>query len=168
MRGKVLIADDDEGVLAFVAETLKNNGVIEVLMARDGEEALKIAQQEKPDVIFLDVLMPKKNGYEVCLDLKRDPATARWSCSLALIRILTDGRLSTISELTTISPSLAALLRYTKNIWRCWLDARQGQVNQNQSGKTVAEAPVRLPLRGSNARFKGLYSRVTHGPRLAI
>ncbi len=77
MSYKVLIADDEEHVLEVEAMILGNLGGVELLFARDGEEALGIARREKPDVLILDVLMPKKNGYEVCLELKRDPVTAQ-------------------------------------------------------------------------------------------
>ncbi len=76
MPRTVLVADDDERVLALVAATLENLGGVEVLLARDGKEALDIARREKPEVLVLDVLMPEMNGYEVCLALKRDPVTA--------------------------------------------------------------------------------------------
>lgn len=76
MKRKVLVADDDERVLALVEATLGNDGTIEVFCAEDGEEALKVARREKPDVIVLDVMMPKRTGYEVSRNLKRDPATA--------------------------------------------------------------------------------------------
>ncbi len=75
MSYKVLLADDEERALALARATLECIGGVELLEARDGEEALNIARHEKPDVIILDVLMPKKNGYEVCLDLKRDLVT---------------------------------------------------------------------------------------------
>ena len=73
---KVLLADDDERVLALVEATLTTDRIVEIYSARDGEQAIQIARQVEPDVIFLDVMMPKKNGYEVCRELKRDPATA--------------------------------------------------------------------------------------------
>ena len=75
MIRKVLLADDEEAVLALVEATLGNDGTVEIYSARDGDEALDIARQVKPDVIFLDVMMPKRNGFEVCRTLKRDPIT---------------------------------------------------------------------------------------------
>ena len=65
MIRKVLLADDEEGVLALVEATLKNDGTIEIYSASDGEQALEITRQIKPDVIFLDVKMPKLDGFEV-------------------------------------------------------------------------------------------------------
>jgi DNA-binding response OmpR family regulator len=45
-----------------------------VLEAQDGEEALVVARAEKPDLLVLDVMMPRKNGWEVCKELRSDPA----------------------------------------------------------------------------------------------
>ena len=75
MIRKVLIADDEEGVRALVEATLANDGTIEFYSAEDGQRALDVAREVMPDVIFLDVMMPKLNGFEVCQALKSDPAT---------------------------------------------------------------------------------------------
>ena len=76
MAKKVLVADDEEAVLAFVSATMGNDDRYKVLLARDGEEALEIARRQRPDLLFLDILMPKRNGYELCRVLKDDPDTA--------------------------------------------------------------------------------------------
>lgn len=76
MNRKVLIADDEDGVLALVEATLGNDGAVEIYTAKDGVEALEIARRVKPNVMFLDVLMPKKSGFEVCQELKGNPLTA--------------------------------------------------------------------------------------------
>ncbi len=75
MIRRVLIADDEEGVRALVEATLANDGTITIYTAEDGQQALDIARDVEPDVIFLDVMMPKLNGFEVCQALKSDPAT---------------------------------------------------------------------------------------------
>ncbi len=72
---KVLLADDEDGVLALVAATLGNDNRYSLLMARDGEEALALARKELPDLVFLDVMMPKMDGYAVCQALKQSPNT---------------------------------------------------------------------------------------------
>ena len=77
MARKVLLADDEEGMLALVSATLGGNEQYELLVARDGEEALRIAQAELPDLALLDISMPKRDGVEVCRHLKEDPATNR-------------------------------------------------------------------------------------------
>ncbi len=75
MIRKVLIADDEEAVRALVEATLANDGTIKMYAAEDGQQALDVAREIVPDVIFLDVMMPKLNGFEVCQALKSDPAT---------------------------------------------------------------------------------------------
>jgi len=65
----VLIADDDEDV-ALLLKTYLRPVECEVLVARDGEEALAIAQSRLPDIVLLDVVMPKRSGWEVCQALK--------------------------------------------------------------------------------------------------
>jgi two-component system, OmpR family, alkaline phosphatase synthesis response regulator PhoP len=70
---KILVVDDEPAIVRPLAFVLKKSGY-EVLTASNGEEGLRVAKTEKPDLIFLDVMMPKKNGYEVCQELKSDPA----------------------------------------------------------------------------------------------
>ena len=77
MPRKILVVDDEEAVLDLVEAILTGDGTVEVRTAKDGEKALEIAQQWKPDLVFLDVLMPERNGYEVCLALKENPVTAK-------------------------------------------------------------------------------------------
>jgi DNA-binding response OmpR family regulator len=66
---KVLIVDDDAFLASIYATKLELEN-FEVARARDGEEGLELAQQEKPDLILLDVLMPKLDGFEVLKRLK--------------------------------------------------------------------------------------------------
>ena len=77
MVKKILLADDEEGILELLSATLGNDNRYILLLARDGEEALRVARREKPDLLFLDILMPKMNGYQVCQALKEDPSTAQ-------------------------------------------------------------------------------------------
>ncbi len=74
---KVLLVDDYEGVLSLVHATLRNDERYQILLARDGEEALDLARLEKPDLIFMDIMMPKTDGYSVCRELKDDPDTSQ-------------------------------------------------------------------------------------------
>jgi len=68
---KILIADDEQDCIDFVREALADTPY-EVLAAMDGEEALQVARQQRPQVIILDVQMPKLNGFEVFAELKGD------------------------------------------------------------------------------------------------
>ena len=68
---KILIADDEQECIDFVREALADTPY-EVLAAMDGEEALKVAREQNPQVIILDVQMPKLNGFEVFSKLRAD------------------------------------------------------------------------------------------------
>lgn len=70
---KVLIADDEPDILEILKYNLANEGY-EVVTAKDGDEALEKARRTKPDLIVLDVMMPKKNGVEVCQLLRAQSA----------------------------------------------------------------------------------------------
>jgi DNA-binding response OmpR family regulator len=67
----VLVADDDADIVRFVEVNLRLEG-FQVLTARDGEEALAKALDLQPDVVLLDVLMPRIDGYTVCARLRAD------------------------------------------------------------------------------------------------
>jgi EAL domain-containing protein (putative c-di-GMP-specific phosphodiesterase class I)/CheY-like chemotaxis protein len=75
-RPVVLIADDDEEV-ALLLRTFLKPLECEILTARDGEEALAVAQARLPDAVLLDVIMPKRSGWEVCQALKAVQRTSR-------------------------------------------------------------------------------------------
>jgi two-component system alkaline phosphatase synthesis response regulator PhoP len=70
---KVLIADDEPDILEIVHYNLSKEGY-EVVTAKDGEDALVKAKSTKPDLIILDIMMPRKNGMEVCEILRAQPA----------------------------------------------------------------------------------------------
>jgi CheY-like chemotaxis protein len=72
---KILVADDETHILHVVSLKLRNAGY-HVLTARDGQEALEMAQSEKPDLIITDYHMPMLSGLELCRRLKQDPATS--------------------------------------------------------------------------------------------
>ena len=65
MRQKILIADDEPNIVISLEYLMKREGYT-VLVARDGQEALDTIARERPDLVLLDVMMPKKSGFEVC------------------------------------------------------------------------------------------------------
>lgn len=72
MTQKILIVDDEPNILILMEqalEKLEDEGV-ELITAQNGEEALETIQAEKPELVFLDVMMPKMNGLEVCNTVK--------------------------------------------------------------------------------------------------
>ena len=71
---KILIVEDSPTYLRKIADFLQGSGY-EIITAIDGEEALKKAVQENPKLIVLDVILPKKNGFQVCRQLKTSPET---------------------------------------------------------------------------------------------
>jgi len=71
---KILVADDETHILHVVSLKLRNAG-FNVITARDGQEALELAQQEHPDLIITDYHMPQLSGLELCQRLKQDPGT---------------------------------------------------------------------------------------------
>ncbi|AMM41960.1 chemotaxis protein CheY [Candidatus Desulfofervidus auxilii] len=71
---KILIVDDEERVRRLIETTL-DIGDFQIFQAKDGEEALKIAQEEKPALILLDIMMPGMDGFEVCKRLKNNSET---------------------------------------------------------------------------------------------
>jgi pilus assembly protein CpaE len=72
---KILVVDDDLDTLKLVGTTLEKQGFI-IVAAKDGQEALEKVTQHMPDLILLDIMMPKMDGYEVTRRLKAEPATA--------------------------------------------------------------------------------------------
>lgn len=72
MTKKILIADDEPNIVISLEFLLKREGY-EVVVARNGVEALVRVRAERPDMAILDVMMPQRNGFEVCQDLRQDP-----------------------------------------------------------------------------------------------
>jgi CheY-like chemotaxis protein len=70
----VLIADDEEDIIRFVEINLRLEG-LDVITARDGEEALQQALNRRPSLLLLDAMMPRMDGYEVCAKLRADERT---------------------------------------------------------------------------------------------
>lgn len=75
MTKKILIADDEQNIVISVEFLMKREGYA-VSVAHDGETALAKIRAEKPDLVLLDVMMPKKNGFDVCQEVRADPAFA--------------------------------------------------------------------------------------------
>ena len=74
MATKVLIVDDEAHIRSLIQQTieeLEDQGV-ELLMAGDGQAALDLIKAERPRLVFLDVMMPKMNGFDVCQAVKSD------------------------------------------------------------------------------------------------
>lgn len=77
MPGTILIVDDEIHIRMLLEQTLEDleeeHGV-SILTAADGEEGLSLIRRQHPDIVFLDIMMPKFSGYEVCRKVMDDPA----------------------------------------------------------------------------------------------
>jgi DNA-binding response OmpR family regulator len=85
-RPLVLVADDDPDILTLVALRLERSG-FDVVVARDGEQALAKALEREPDIALLDVTMPKLDGYEVTARLRDNQATRHMPVILLTARV---------------------------------------------------------------------------------
>ena len=66
---RILLIEDEPSLIFTLRDTLENEGYI-VIVCEDGEEAVGLAQKNKPDIIILDIMLPGKNGYEICQELR--------------------------------------------------------------------------------------------------
>ena len=87
MSRKILIADDEPNIVTALEFLLQRNGY-EVLVARNGDAALKIIEAQRPDLVLLDVMMPVKSGFEVCQRMRE---RAEWR-DIKIIMLTAKGR----------------------------------------------------------------------------
>ena len=87
MAGKILIVDDEVHIRMLLEQTLEDletdHGVA-LFSAANGEEGLEILRRERPDLVFLDIMMPRMSGYDVCRKVLEDPAL-RGRCHIVLL-----------------------------------------------------------------------------------
>lgn len=86
MKKKVLLVDDSNTVL-MMEKMILAKGDFEIVVARDGDEAISQARNEKPDIILLDVVMPRLDGLMACAQIHGDPETAH----IPIIMVTTRG-----------------------------------------------------------------------------
>ena len=73
---RILVVDDEPSTIAFVTSVIEDMGDFAIFSAQNGDDGIKIAKQELPDLIILDVIMPKKDGFTTFCELKQDENTA--------------------------------------------------------------------------------------------
>lgn len=73
MNLKILVADDEPNIVISLEYLLKREGYT-VIVAKDGQEALDVIERERPDLVLLDVMMPRKTGLEVCQEVRANEA----------------------------------------------------------------------------------------------
>ena len=87
MSKKILIVDDEPNIVLSVEFLMKREGY-EVVTANDGQAALDMLPGTRPDLMILDVMMPRKNGFEVCNEVRANPDTA----GLPILMLIAKGR----------------------------------------------------------------------------
>ena len=87
MSARILIVDDEPNIVVSLEYLMRKEG-FEVAVATDGEAALAQVAAFAPDLVLLDVMMPKKSGFEVCQQLRADPARA----GLRIVMLTAKGR----------------------------------------------------------------------------
>ena len=90
---KVLIADDEPNILISLEFLMKREGH-QVLVARDVDEALALIRSERPALVLLDVMMPRKTGYEVCQAVRADDSLA----GIKILMLTAKGRDTDIAQ----------------------------------------------------------------------
>jgi DNA-binding response OmpR family regulator len=93
MPESILVVDDDPDIARFVEVNLRSAGY-EVSVAGDGEEALERAADIRPDLVLLDVMMPRLDGFEVAQRLRKNPQTANTSIIMLTAKALSSDKVT--------------------------------------------------------------------------
>ncbi len=97
MPKRILVVDDEPNILISLEFLMRREG-FEVIVASDGETALNLVGQVAPDLMLLDIMLPKKNGYEVCQAIRANPRLK----SLKIIMLTAKGLDTEIAEGTAM------------------------------------------------------------------
>jgi len=83
---KILIADDDPNIRLYLQKNLADAGYL-IVEASDGEETMRIVREQRPDLVLLDLYMPKMHGYEVCKQIRADPDPSIAATKIVVISV---------------------------------------------------------------------------------
>ncbi|MFB3819023.1 MAG: response regulator [Candidatus Methylomirabilales bacterium] len=150
MGARILVADDSVTIQKVVELTFSKEDFL-LIQARSGEEALRKARAERPDLILLDLVMPDRNGYEVCEALRAEPALRTTPVVLlaGTFEALDQARASAVGVTDVVSKpfeSQALISKVKQLLFARSLDAARGAPREAPRG-APAEAPaVRAPL----------------------
>ncbi|MEW8027616.1 MAG: response regulator [Candidatus Thiodiazotropha sp.] len=93
MTKTILIVDDEPNIVLSVEYLMKREGY-QVMTASDGQVAMEVIADTRPDLLILDVMMPRKNGFEVCREIRADPALS----GLPILMLSAKGREAEIKK----------------------------------------------------------------------
>ena len=169
MSGRVLIVEDEPGLVLALTDRLGSVGY-DVDVATDGDEAFARAKQEKYDLILLDVMLPKKDGFEVCRDLRKSGVTSailmltardRTSDKVVGLKLGADDYLTKPFESAELLARVEALLRRTASPENKVPDPYSfGDVEVNLKSAEVFRAGERIKL--SAREFKLIKHFIEH------
>jgi two-component system OmpR family response regulator len=169
---RILIVEDDRNLLDTLKYNLRKEGY-QVVTAIDGAEALNVARREKPDLIILDIMLPKINGFEVCRILRKETtvpilmltAKAEETDKIVGLEIGADGYMTKPFSLRELLARVRAMLRRAKmvetqpevellKIGNIEVDVPRHRASI--SGRTLELTPKEFDLLAFLARNKGL------------
>jgi DNA-binding response OmpR family regulator len=121
-KKKILLVDDEPHIVKLLQARLKSHGY-EVICACDGQTGLELAKTEKPDLLILDLMLPKMDGYAVCGEMKGDAAYSRIPIIMFTARAqegdITRGKESGADAYITKPFDAAALLKKIEELMCC-------------------------------------------------
>lgn len=94
---KILVVDDEKPILQLVSKILEKEGH-EVVTADSGEACLEILENEKPDLILMDVMMPRMDGWKVIEEIKKDEANSDIIISMLTVKSLNEDKEKSLCE----------------------------------------------------------------------
>jgi len=153
MAETILVAEDDEGTAELIKTVLENKDFT-LLWARDGEQALQMVRNVKPDLVLLDVIMPKLNGYEVLKGFKENPALRNLPVIFVTVRGETTSKVVGLRmggyDYITKPFDLEELLARVETVLRI----KTEQERLRRSNRRLSELSMTDPLTGLyNRRF---------------
>ena len=97
MTKRILIVDDEPNIVVSLEFLMKREG-FEVAVAGDGEAALRAIEEQRPDLVLLDIMLPKKNGFEVCQTIRAKPDLQ----SVKIVMLTAKGRDTEVAKGTAL------------------------------------------------------------------
>lgn len=135
---KILLVEDDPFLSSLLKNRLQKEG-FEVMYARDGEEAIALLKTQSVQLVLLDIILPKRSGFEVMEDIRTDVEVKMHNANLPIIVISNLGQPDDMEK----GKELGAIEYFVKA--KTSIDDLVGRVNEFIGGSSEPEAPVMAP-----------------------